>query len=103
MVLKILDLRNKKAQILDYKNYAELSLEFKMAENPEQVIDLLTDLTIKAKPKALLEIDEIKESFSLTEINSRDMPYYSRILKEKKYRLDDKKLKEYFEFTSVQK
>ena len=103
IVLKILDLRNKKAQILDYKNYAELSLEFKMAENPEQVIDLLTDLTIKAKPKALLEIDEIKEYFSLTEINSRDMPYYSRILKEKKYRLDDKKLKEYFEFTSIQR
>jgi peptidyl-dipeptidase Dcp len=74
-----------------------------MAENPEQVIDLLTDLTIKANPKALLEIDEIKEYFSLTEINSWDMPYYSRILKEKKYRLDDKKLKEYFEFTSVQK
>ena len=74
-----------------------------MAENSEQVIDLLTNLTKKAKPKALLEIDEIKEYFSLSEINSWDMWYYSRILKEKKYSLDDKKLKEYFEFNNVQK
>ena len=102
-VLKIIDLKDRKAKILWYKNYAELSLEFKMAESPKQVIELLSDLSQKAKPKALEEIEEIKEYFNLREINSWDMSYYSRILKEKKYSFDDKKLKEYFEFNNTQK
>jgi len=101
-VLKIIELKNKKAEILWYKNYAELSLEFKMAESPKQVIDLLSDLSQKAKIKAQKEIKEIKEFFQLKELNSWDMAYYSRILKEKKYKLDDKKLKEYFEFRNTQ-
>jgi len=86
---------------LNYKNYAELSLEFKMADTPEEVLKLLEELSEKAKPKALEEIEEIKNFFNLNEINSWDMLYYSRILKEKKYKLDDKKLKEYFEFENT--
>jgi Zn-dependent oligopeptidase len=74
-----------------------------MAESPKQVLDLLEDLSKKAKKKALKEIEEIKKFFNLSEINSWDMPYYSRILKEKKYSFDDKKLKEYFEFENTKK
>ena len=103
IILKIIKLKNKKAQILWYKNYAELSLEFKMAESPKQVIDLLSDLSQKAKKKAKKEIEEIKDFFVLKELNSWDMAYYSRILKEKKYKLDDKKLKQYFEFENTKK
>jgi Zn-dependent oligopeptidase len=44
-----------------------------MAESPEQVIDLLSELSQKAKPKALKEIEEIKEFFKLKELNSWDM------------------------------
>jgi len=102
-ILKILKLKNKKAQILWYKNYAELSLEYKMAESPKQVLDLLENISKKAKTKALKEIEEIKNFFDLKEINSWDMSYYSRILKEKKYALDDKKLKKYFEFENTKK
>jgi Zn-dependent oligopeptidase len=102
-VLKIINLKDKKAKLLWYKNYAGLSLEFKMAESSKQVIDLLSDLWTKAKPKALDEIEEIKSFFNLEDINSWDMGYYSRILKEKKYKLDDKKLKQYFEFENTQK
>jgi len=74
-----------------------------MADSPEEVINLLSELSNKAKPKALKEIEEIKEFFDLKELNSWDMAYYSRILKEKKYKLDDKKLKQYFEFGNTQK
>jgi len=102
-VLKIIELKNKKAEILWYKNYSDLSLEFKMADSSQQVIDLLSDLSQKAKPKALKEIEEIKDFFNLSEINSWDMWYYSRKLKEEKYSFDDKKLKQYFEFTNTQK
>ena len=101
VILEIINLQNKKAKLLNYKNYAELSLEFKMADTPEEVLKLLEELSEKAKPKALEEIEEIKNFFNLNEINSWDMLYYSRILKEKKYKLDDKKLKEYFEFENT--
>lgn len=101
IVLKIIDLRNSKAKILWYKNYWELSLEFKMAKNSKEVIDLLTNISNKAKNKALKEIEEIKNFFQLESINSWDMAYYSRILKEKKYKLDDKELKQYFEFENT--
>jgi Zn-dependent oligopeptidase len=74
-----------------------------MAESSKQVIELLSDLSQKAKPKAKKEIEEIKEYFNLEKIESWDMAYYSRILKEKKYNLDDKKLKQYFEFNNTQK
>jgi oligopeptidase A len=74
-----------------------------MAESPKQVIDLLSDLSQKAKKKAKKEIEEIKDFFGLKELNSWDMAYYSRILKEKKYKLDDKKLKQYFEFENTKK
>jgi len=102
-VLKIINLKDKKAKILGYKNYAEFSLEFKMAKNPEEVLNLLSELSTKSKPKALEEIEEIKNYFNLDKINSWDMAYYSRILKQKKYNFDDKKLKEYFEFENTKK
>ncbi len=102
-IIKILKLKNKTAKILWYKNYAELSLEYKMAKSPKEVLNLLEKLNKKAKKKALKEIEEIKKFFNLKKINSWDMSYYSRILKEKKYKLDDKKLKQFFEFENTKK
>lgn len=40
IVLDILHLRDEKAKILGYHNFAELKLEFKMAQSPKQVKDL---------------------------------------------------------------
>lgn len=96
-------MRDEKAKILGYQNYAELSLEFKMAESPEQVIDLFSDIAQKAKVKAVREIEEIQEHFHLDTIQEWDLAYYLRILKEEKYAVDEKELKKYFEFSSVQK
>ena len=102
-VLKLINLKDEKSKILWYENYAQLSLEFKMANSPDEVINLLTSLSDKAKKKALKELDEIKDFFNLDSIEQWDMSYYSRILKEKKYQFDDKKLKQYFEFDNTKK
>ncbi len=103
IILKILKLREKKAKILGYKNYSELSLEFKMAESPEKIKELLFDITSKSKQKAEIELDKLKKYFNLEEIKPWDIAYYNRILKEEKYNFDEKKLKKYFEFTRVKK
>ncbi len=103
IILEILKLRDKKAKILGYKNYAELSLVFKMAESPEQVKELLYELSSKSKKKAEKELDNLKKHFNLKDINPWDVAFYNRKLKEEKYNFDEKELKKYFEFSKVQK
>lgn len=101
IVLEILKLRQKEAKILWYKNYAELSLEFKMADTPKNIIKLINTVSKKAKKKALKEIETLKNYFNLSEINTWDLTYYSRIYKEKEFNFDERELKKYFEFDKV--
>ena len=49
---KILEYRQEKAQLLKYHNYAELSLEKKMAQSPHQAIDFLQQLAGLSAAKA---------------------------------------------------
>jgi len=101
VILHILRLREKKAKLLGFANYGELSLQFKMAESPEQIIELFSGISKKAKIKAEKEIQEIQEYFHLQEIHAWDLTYYARKLREEKYALDDRELKKYFEFEKV--
>lgn len=101
LILEILSLKDKKAKLLWYKNFAEYNMQKKMADSPEQVFDLIGWISKKAKNKALEELEELKAYFDLDELNPWDLAFYSRKLKEEKYSLDDKKLKEYFELENV--
>lgn len=101
IVLELLKLKDAKAKLLWYKNYAELSLKDKMADSPEQVFELLNSVSSKAIKKAELDLKEVKDYFKLDHIETYDLAYYTRILKEEKYSLDEKVLKNYFEFEDV--
>ncbi len=101
IILEILALRERKAEILGFRSYAELSLKFKMAESPDQIIDLFSNISEKAKPKAQAELDEITEYFNIQELQNWDVTYYANKLREEKYDFDSKKLKEYFVFENV--
>lgn len=101
IVLELLKLKDAKAKLLWYKNYAELSLKDKMADSPEQVFELLNSVSSKAINKAELDLKEVKDYFKLDHIETYDLAYYTRILKEEKYSLDEKVLKNYFEFEEV--
>lgn len=101
IILEILRLKKKKAEILGYKNFAEYNMQKKMAESPKQVFDLIGGISAKAKVKALQELEELKNHFSLDKINPWDLSFYSTKYKEEKYSLDDRELKKYFEYNSV--
>lgn len=103
VVLDILKFREEKAQILWYKNHAELSLNNKMADSPEQVFSLISEIQLKANKKAKLEIEVLKKYFDLNHINTYDFAFYSRIYKEKEYKINDKELKTYFKYEEVLK
>ena len=57
----ILKLRNEMAQLLDFKDFATMQLEKRMADSPTQVIDFIRDLASKAKPFAQKDMAELQE------------------------------------------
>jgi oligopeptidase A len=52
LIREILALRREEAQLLGYRNFAEVSLVPKMADTPEHVIRFLRDLAARARPYA---------------------------------------------------
>jgi len=101
IILEILKLREQKAVLLGFKNYSELSLHFKMAESPEQVKNLFWEIAEQARPKAILELQEIREYFNLKELDIWDLGYYANKLKQEKYTFDSRELKKYFVYENV--
>lgn len=101
IILEILKLREEKSHLMGYKNYAEYSLQTKMAQSPEQVLDLILDVFTKGKEKAIREKQEIQEFFQLETMGYEDFSYYTRKYKEEKFHFDSKILKNYFEFEKV--
>lgn len=101
IILEILKLKQEKSRLMGYKNYADYSLQTKMAESPEQVKNLILDVFTKGKEKAVKEMAEIKEYFHLEQMDYEDFSYYTRKYKEEKFHFDSKILKNYFEFEKV--
>lgn len=104
-VLQIARLRHKRAELLGYKSHAHFVLEERMAETPEKVTSFLNELLEKAKPAAKKEFEELtafaKELDGIDYLAKWDGAYYSEKLKQKRFNLDDEKLKPYFELKNV--
>ena len=102
---KILQLRQEKAQLLGFDSYADLSLDTKMAESPEQVIGFLDELAEKSLPFAKKEFIKLKEfakkELGLDELNAWDIGYASEKLKQQRYAISDEDLKPYFPVDKV--
>lgn len=101
LILELLALRQELASILGFSNYWELSLDEKMAKSPEEVMKQDEIINERANIKAKVELKEIKDFFNIKEINQWDTAFYSRIIKEQKYEVSDKILREYFEYDKV--
>ena len=105
IVLKIAQLRFKRAQLLGYKTHAHFVLEERMAETPEKVTSFLNELLEKAKPAAKTEFKELedfaKDLDGIDQLQKWDSGYYSEKLKQKLFDLDDEQLKPYFKLENV--
>lgn len=102
---KILKLRAEKSQILGFDNYAENSLFTKMAESPNQVLELLNNLLEKSLPQAKKELNELRrfaEDAGLVDaLQPWDTVYYSEKLKKAKFDFTEEELREYFPLERV--
>ncbi|RTL47935.1 MAG: M3 family peptidase [Rhodocyclaceae bacterium] len=100
LIDKILALRAEEAALLDYANYAEVSLVPKMAESPAQVAAFLRDLAAKAKPFAEKDYAEIqafaRSELGMDKLESWDLSWVSEKLKQARYAFSDEEVKQYF-------
>jgi oligopeptidase A len=96
----ILKLRNEEANLLGFRNFAELSLVPKMAETPQQVIEFLEDLAKRACPFGLNDLAELRtfagNSLGIAELEAWDIAYASEKLREQRYAFSENQVKQYF-------
>jgi oligopeptidase A len=101
---KILELRREEAELLGFKSYADVSLETKMAESPEEVLTFLKDLAIRARPFAEKDLEELRSFGSTIGIDDPkpwDLTYIGEKLKEQKFSFSEEELKKYFQLNKV--
>ena len=105
IVLEIVNLRQKRANLLSYKTHAHFVLEERMAETPENVIEFSNNLLGKAKPAALKEFENLenyaKKRDGIDQLQKWDGAYYSEKLKKELFDLDQELLKPYFKLENV--
>lgn len=103
---RIAEVRRQIANLLGSETFAQHTLKTKMAENPENVYDLLDRLREAYRPAQLAEIEELTNFASEFEghpvvLNAWDYSYYSNKLKNAKYDFNEEEYRPYFELNNV--
>ena len=107
IVLRLAELRAERAQLLGYENFATFALEPQTAENPDNVIDMLTDLIPAVKANTGREAEMIRQKMLEDGIDDQvrpwDWEYYAERVRESEYDIDDAEIRPYFELDRVLK
>lgn len=105
-LLKIIELRHQRAQLLGYATHAEYVLERRMAEKPARVMEFLTELRDLYKVGALKDLEALK-SFAaadgIIDLKPWDVGYYSEKLRQKMYAFSSEDFRPYFPLDKVLK
>tara|TARA_R110002110_G_scaffold33533_2_gene114889 strand:- start:4139 stop:6697 length:2559 start_codon:yes stop_codon:yes gene_type:complete len=99
IMVKILALKQREANLLGFKDHVDLSLSSKMATRHD-VDKMLMGLAKGVRPQAELELkrlrDFAKSYCGIDDLRTYDIAYVSNKLKETAFSVDEKKIKEYF-------
>ena len=106
LVKKLVNGRIQLAQLLDYPDFASYVLENRMAENKDNVFNLLHELLEKYRPVAEKEVKAIEELAHETEgadfkLMPWDFAFYSDKLKLKLFNINKEILRPYFQVDKV--
>lgn len=105
LIDELLTLRQEKAALLGFANYAELSLAAKMAESPTQVIGFLQDLSKRGHHQAETEFKSLQEfaakEYDLQELAPWDLAFVSEKKSQKEYAISQEELRPYFSLNKV--
>ncbi len=106
-IIDIVNTRLAIANLLGHECYADHALKHRMAENQENVYQLLNQLLEAYKPAAQKEYAEVqqfatKQGFKDT-VQPWDFSFYSEKLKNERFAINDEILRPYFELENVKK
>ncbi len=100
LITDILRLRRRQAQLLGYDDFAQVSLEPKMAETAQQVLSFLNDFAVRARPYAERDLRELRNFASaelgMDSIEAWDLAYVSEKLRVSRYAFSNQEIKQYF-------
>ncbi len=105
LIARILELRQEAARLLGFDTYAQVSLEPKMAETPQEVMDFLNELARRAKPYGERDMAELRafaaKELDLADLQAWDTAYASERLREDRYAYSETEVKQYFQEPKV--
>lgn len=104
-VLKIVELRAKRAKLLGFNTHADFVLAERMAKNPQTVNEFLSKLLTASKDAGKRDLAEVAEYANkldgIKDLQPWDFGYYSEKLKEEKYAFNEEDLRPYFQLEKV--
>ncbi len=105
IVLRLAELRAERAQLLGYENFATFALEPQTAQNPGNVLNMLTDLVPAVRANTEREAEMIRQKMLEDGIDDQvrawDWEYYAERVREAEYDIDDAEIRPYFELNRV--
>ena len=101
VIQRILELRHEKANLLRYRDFADLVLEDRMAHTGERAQEFLADLKTKTDAHFEKENDDLAAFASRAELDPWDIAYYAEKQRAALYDFDEEALRPYFPLESV--
>lgn len=107
LVWKILELRKEKAEILGHKNFADLTLQRRMARNGETALSFVESIHAKihtaflADAKQLSEYKATKTSTTPETFEPWEFSYWAERQRNEHFNIDDEDLRPYFPVNKV--
>ena len=100
LVAEILKRRQEKAELLGYRNWAEVSLASKMAPSVASVEQLLEDLRAPAISAAQAELKDLT-TLAGSDLEPWDLSYWAEKRRQQRFDLDSEALRPYFPLPQV--
>ncbi len=104
LIPEILGLRNEKARLLGYPDFADLVLEDRMAHAGEHAQTFLEDLRRKTEPffeRENQSLAELAKKLGYDEVHPWDVSYLAEKQRQQVYDFDEEELRPYFELDRV--
>ncbi|WAI88984.1 Oligopeptidase A [Psychrobacter sp. SC65A.3] len=101
---EILQLREQKARLLGFHNYAEVSLSTKMADSVAEVETFLRDLAVQATPTAaqdLMQLQKYAQDYGIEDLQPWDSAYIAEKVKQSEFSLSQEEIRPYFPLPKV--
>lgn len=104
IIKELVQLKNKRAQLLGFQHHAAFALAERMAKNTQTVLDFLNELLEKAFPLAIKEIEALKAlalADDIADFKPFDHAYYAEQLRLEKFNYSEEVTKAYFPLEQV--